>query len=127
LQLVLTPLQGDRPAGELFAEVGPYVVGGVGILGVALGAIAGGLALSKSSTANANCSAATMTCNNTGHTAAGLVQTLGPVTTAGFIIGGVGLVGGGVWLGVQRSKASQVGVGVGPVVGGTTGHVEWSW
>ncbi|MEB2313550.1 MAG: hypothetical protein OZ921_03590 [Sorangiineae bacterium] len=67
-----------------------YVVGAVGVAGVAVGAITGLMVLGKKSVADNNCDDAKR-CNQTGADAADAGRTLGAVSTTGFIVGAVGL------------------------------------
>ncbi len=80
--------------GALGATPGPnhtaaYVVGGVGVVGLVTGAIAGALVLSKKSTVNADCVG--KQCSQAGLDAANSGKTLGIVTSVGLITGAVGL------------------------------------
>lgn len=73
-----------------------YVIGGVGVAGLAVGAITGAMVLGKKSVVDNNCDAAKR-CNQTGYDAANSGRTLGIASTTGFIVGGLGLAAG-AWL-----------------------------
>jgi hypothetical protein len=83
-----------------------YVVGGVGLAGVAVGTVTGILVLGKKQTVNDNC--VDHDCNETGYSAATSGQTLGLVSTIGFGVGIAGLVVGGVLL-LTGSEPEQTG------------------
>jgi hypothetical protein len=70
------------------------VVGGVGIAGLALGGIAGGLALGKKSIVSENCP--DLQCNEEGLAALDSGKTLGTISTVGFAVGLGGLATGAV-------------------------------
>jgi hypothetical protein len=82
-----------------------YVIGGVGVAGLAVGAITGAMVLGKKSTVDNNCDAAKR-CNQTGLDAASSGHTLGIVTTTGFIVGAVG-VAAGAWLVLSSDKQER--------------------
>jgi hypothetical protein len=126
-----------KPAPEKPAEApsgtgpGPWIVGGIGVAGLIVGAVTGALVLTNNSTVSADCNkgnGTTGTCTSqSGVSAANTVRTLGPVTTVALVAGGAGLVAGGIWLGVSRSSKSSARLGVGPVVGGAAWRLEGSW
>ncbi|MBK7584496.1 MAG: hypothetical protein IPI67_30375 [Myxococcales bacterium] len=66
-----------------------YVVGGVGLAGLAVGGITGAMVLGKKSTIEDHC--VDTQCDATGKDAADSAQTLGLVSTIGFGVGVVGL------------------------------------
>jgi hypothetical protein len=70
-----------------------YVLGGVGIAGIGVGAVTGIMVLGKKSTVDDNCDAQKR-CNSTGLDAADSGKTLGTISGASFIIGGVALAAG---------------------------------
>jgi len=74
-----------------------WVLGGIGVAGLAVGSVAGILTLGHKSTVNDNCNADTKQCNATGYDAAQSGKTLGLVTTTGLVVGAVG-VGIGAYL-----------------------------
>ena len=67
-----------------------YTAGGVGVLGIASGAIFGVLALTKQNDADAHCPG--QTCDPTGSQLIADARTFATVSTVSFIVGGVGLV-----------------------------------
>ncbi len=81
-----------------------YVIGGVGVAGLAVGAITGGMVLGKKNVVDKNCDSAKR-CNPTGYDAAQAGRTLGVVSTTGFIVGGVGIAAG-AWL-ILSSHSSE--------------------
>jgi hypothetical protein len=92
-------------------RVAGFVVGGVGVAGVVVGAITGGLTLAKKSTITANCDLDTHQCKNTtGRDAATSAQTTGLVSTIGFIAGVAGLGGGAVLLLTAPKRNVAVGL-----------------
>ncbi len=114
------------PAG---GSAGPWIIGGVGVVGLVAGAITGAIVLHAKSVADAHCTLGPPpTCKDqTGMDAASLVRTLGPATTVTLAFGATGVAAGAVWLGLQRSEKSTVAFGVGPTYGGAAWRVEGSW
>jgi hypothetical protein len=80
-----------------------WVVGGVGVAGFGVGAVAGILTLGKKGTVDDNCNA-DKRCNPTGYDAAQSGKTLGMVTTAGLVVGAIG-VGVGAYLLLSGDKS----------------------
>jgi hypothetical protein len=70
-----------------------YVLGGVGLVGLAVGTVAGVMVLERKSTVDDNCDAAKR-CNTEGFDAAESGRTLGIVTTAGLVVGALGVASG---------------------------------
>jgi tetratricopeptide (TPR) repeat protein len=68
-----------------------YVAGGIGLAGIALGAVTGIITLSKKRTANANCSDALHVCNRAGVEANESGHTFAALSVLGFGVGAVGL------------------------------------
>jgi hypothetical protein len=101
----LAPGAGGRggPAWILPAAV---ALGGVGVLGLGVGAVTGGLSLAKVSDIKSKC--AGKPCPPTLRSEQDTAGTLGNVSTAGFVIGGLGAAAGGVLLYLFRPRA-QVG------------------
>jgi len=106
---------------------GPWIVGGVGLAGLVVGAVTGALVLEDKSAADAGCFDATKTCTPAGKAAADAGRTLGPVTTVALVVGAAGVVAGGVWLGVRGSHKASVAVGVAPLGAGIAWKVGGSW
>ena len=82
----------------------PWIVGGVGIAGVVVGAVFAAVVLHDTSVVDSECHDATHTCSSTGASAASSGSSLGPVSTIGFVVGGVGL-GGAAALFLLRKPA----------------------
>jgi hypothetical protein len=101
------------------------VLGGVGIAGVAVGAVTGVMVLGKKSTVDEECNEQKR-CSQTGLDAADAGSTLGTVSGIGFIAGGVLLGAGAVLVltsgGGSGSKGSDGGTALhlGP------GRIAWS-
>src|SRR6185437_3674635 len=90
-------------------RVGAFVVGGLGVTGLAIGAITGGLVLGKKPTVDANCGIGgdPGACNPTGFGAANDLKTLGLTSTIGFAAGAAALVTAVVLFATEpRAKAS---------------------
>jgi hypothetical protein len=86
------------------------VAGGVGIVGLGLGAAFGGIAMSDKSSAQSACP---LQCSGGGEWSS--AATAGNVSTAMFIVGGVGLAGAAVlWFTAPSSHGSSTKVGLGP-------------
>jgi hypothetical protein len=102
-----------------------YVVGGVGLATLAVGAITGILTIGKKSTMEDNC---TPSCNAEARDAANAGKTLSAVSTATFIAGGAALVAGAVLVGVGLANAQpdeSAGLLV-PVVGPGSAGLVWA-
>jgi hypothetical protein len=80
-----------------------YVLGGIGIAGLGVGVVTGVMVLDRKSTADDNCPE--KRCNQQGFDAAESGRTLGVVSTAGFVVGAVGLAAGAYL--VLKSKPEQ--------------------
>jgi hypothetical protein len=80
-----------------------WVLGGIGAAGLGVGAVAGILTLGKKGTVDENCNA-DKRCNQTGYDAAQSGKTLGMVTTAGLVVGAIG-VGVGAYLLLSGDKS----------------------
>ncbi|MBW2458566.1 MAG: tetratricopeptide repeat protein [Deltaproteobacteria bacterium] len=127
--LTLEPPDSDsgqtaRPGGD--GSWGPMhtaavVAGGVGVVGLVVGLITGGMAMGEAGTIDDNC--VDTQCNQTGLDAADSGQTLAAVSTAGFVIGGIGLAAGTVlWLVAPDSEpAEQTDPGPSAKLGATVG------
>jgi hypothetical protein len=90
------------PAGSPLRTAG-FVLGGVGLVGVALGAVTGGLTLAKKGAITDGCH--DHLCTADGKAAADSAQTLGLVSTVGFVAGGAALAAGVVLVLVAPSSA----------------------
>jgi hypothetical protein len=73
-----------------------FVLGGLGIAGIAVGTVAGVMVLDRKSTADEQCP--DKHCNEQGFDAVVSGRTLGVVSTTGFIVGGIGLAAGAYFI-----------------------------
>jgi hypothetical protein len=116
-------------------SVAGFVVGGIGVAGLVVGAAVGGVVLSKKATADADCHAmgTSWVCSADGRAATDAGKALGPVSTVGFIVGGVGVAVGAVLLIVQGrgapapKPAAAVAMGPRIVPGGGAWQLRGSW
>ena len=99
------------------------VAGGVGVVGVAVGSIFGLMAKSDNDQALKNCRTSTL-CTPTGLTQTDDAKSAATVSTIGFVVGAVGLVGGAVlWFTAPRSEPTTASIRATPVVGPSYGGV----
>ena len=95
----------SRDSAAARSSVLPYAVGGVGALGVLVGAVSGGMAMRDAAIVRANCEGAA--CNAEGKHAADRGQTEALISTIAFSVGITGVVAGVVLLATgKKSKAS---------------------
>jgi hypothetical protein len=73
-----------------------WVLGGVGVVGIGVGAITGGLAIGKKGVTDDECNSATRVCSQRGRDAASSGRTLAVVSTVGWVAGVLG-VGAGAY------------------------------
>jgi hypothetical protein len=104
-----------------------WVMGGIGVAGLAVGGVAGILTLGKKSTVDDNCNADTKFCNSTGYDAAQSGKTLGLITTTGLVVGAVGVGVGAYLLLSNGSGQAHSAVTAGWVGGGTGVSLEQRW
>lgn len=112
------PGPADEPAkdggGSAQGTIG-LVMGGVGIVGVAVGAVFGLSASSKWKDAKAECSDYPYGCGSEGVALQDDAKSAATISTIGFIAGGVLLAGGAaLWLTAGSGDEQTVAVGVGP-------------
>jgi hypothetical protein len=81
-----------------------FVIGGAGVLGLGVGAVAGMMALGKQRAAEDGCDYVRRTCTQQGIDAASAGHTLAVVSTVGWIAGAVG-VGAGTYFVLTSSRA----------------------
>jgi hypothetical protein len=94
-----------------------YIFGGVGLVGLAVGGVAGAIVLSKKSTADQQCRDDLQVCSVRGAAANDSGRTIGPISTVGFIVGAAGLGAGAYFLlSSDSTSATALRVGAGPEV-----------
>ncbi len=109
----------------------PWIIGGVGLASLVVGAITGGLVLHDKSVVDKEC--AGKACSADGFAAAKNGRTLGPVTTVALVVGGVGVGVGTIWLiarpSVKHDAPPRAALSMGPTVGttGATWRLEGSF
>lgn len=125
VELAIEPPPPPEPAAEPAAsaaapspsptssKAGAWVLGGVGLLGVAVGGVTGAMAWSKRSTIEDNCP--NRVCNSSGRSAVDSGQELATVSTISF---GVGLValGGATYLFLKNDERASASTHRGPRV-----------
>jgi len=92
-----------------------FVLGGVGIAGLAVGAVAGVMVLGKKSTADENCP--NKVCNQKGMDAVDEAVTLRTVSNVGWIVGALG-VGAGAYFVLTSGGGAKTSVGAAPLPAG---------
>jgi hypothetical protein len=121
------------PPDEPRRSVGPWVLGGAGLAGLAVGGVLGAFVLYDASvTSGDGCNASTHTCRTpAGLSAAQQGRALGPATTIALAVGGAGLAGGLVWLlatGPARASApAALGFGTTMTAAGATWRLHATW
>jgi hypothetical protein len=113
----LSPPISPRPTGHGRRTLG-FVLGGIGIAGVATGAVTGLLALDRASTVKNHCP--DNACDPQGLHAAAQGQWLAPTSTVAFVAGGALLAAGAyfVFFGGKRSSSVAFAPAIGPQGGG---------
>jgi hypothetical protein len=99
-------------------RIGALVAGGIGVLGLLVGAAAGGATLAKKSTIKAHCDFPSDPggCDPTGLAASATAKTLSYVSTAGFVVGALGVGSGlALWF-TDRSEGAATTAVVQPDV-----------
>jgi len=95
-----------------------YIVGGIGLVGLATGGVTGGLALSKKKTIDDHC--VETRCDHEGKQAADSAKTFALISTIGFAVGAAGLAASAVLL-ITAPSSSEKGVArIGPKSGSRT-------
>jgi hypothetical protein len=112
-------------------SIAPWIVGGVGVAGLAVGGILGAVVLGEKSTTDKECNQVTLKCPADAVSAANTGRTLGPISTVGFIVGGLGVGVSAVWLltrGPAKGEAPAT-VGMGPAVtaSGAGWRLQGTW
>ena len=109
---MLAPDSNAPPAeSERGSNTPAYVIGGIGVAGVALGSVTGILVFGKKSTVKDDCAGSS--CSSAGVSAANSGKTLAIVSDIGFGVGIVGLAASAVLL-LTRSKAESAAQAVAP-------------
>jgi hypothetical protein len=99
---------------------GPWIVGGIGVAALVAGGVMTGVLFHLKSVNDDGCKITT--CSPDARSAGETGRVLGPVTTATFVAGGLGVAGGAVWLWMTRRTRPPSAVGVSPVfTGGSRG------
>lgn len=115
-------------------RVGAYVVGGVGIAGILLGAVTGALVWGQKGIISDNCGEGlNHLCNPAGESASDTAQTFGTVSTVGFAVGLTALAGG-ILLYVTEPAPTKLGsvpgrvaLGFNPTSSGASLGGTWTW
>ncbi len=98
-----------------------YILGGVGVAGLAVGATTGFMALKKKDTADDNCRDDLMLCNQTGKDANDSGRKLATISTVGFVGGAILTATGAYFLFFTDDEAeARVSAAIGPEVVGAT-------
>ena len=122
-----TQTAASQPTSGLGGQrIGALVAGGVGVIGVGLGSFFGVRAMSQKSEAEKVCPGDCRTSEDAEKWSD--AKTSGNVSTAAFIIGGVGLVGGVVlWMTAKPPNAEQAAVNVRLSVGVGSLQLRGAW
>ncbi|HQY64385.1 MAG: hypothetical protein IPF92_17080 [Myxococcales bacterium] len=113
-----SPVPPEAPSGGN-ATLG-YVVGGLGVAGLGVGALTGALAIGKNNESKELCPSAGRCASQAGIAANDSAKTLGTVSTIAFVAGGVAVAAGAVLVltsGPRARAAGTASVSVGPAVG----------
>ena len=102
----VAPARGAPTAGQRGPSAWPWVIGGVGVVGLGVGSVTGLMVLGKKRTIEDHCDG--RVCDAEGKDAADAAQTLGWISTAGFGVGVVGLgVATALWLSDGGAKSER--------------------
>jgi hypothetical protein len=108
-----TATPAEPAAGPSGRRIAAYVIGGAGALGVVIGAVTGGLMLSKKGAISMGCKDlgnGVESCTPAGAAAGNSAKTLGAASSAGFVLGLVGLgVGAALFFTEPKPGAAQGG------------------
>jgi hypothetical protein len=99
-----------RAEGPSMQRIAGYAALGVGGAGIVAGAITGGLTIAKKNTVDANCVGG---CNDTAREAASAGKALSAASTATFVIGAAGVVGGLILVLADKPKPTAPALTVG--------------
>jgi hypothetical protein len=126
------PRPETAPAPRASSRTWGWIAGGVGVAGVGVGSVFGLLAISKNAASKQSgggtCNAANV-CDQADKSLRDSARTFGDVSTAAFIVGGVGLATGAILLWLVPGTRASAAVRAYPVVGaGDAGFaVEGRW
>jgi hypothetical protein len=105
---------GAQPKGKNTRTLG-WILGGVGVAGLGVGAVAGGMALGKKGVTDHECDSVTKVCSQTGRDAASEGRTLALVSTVGWVAGILGVGAGAYFIltsgphGEKTAIVTQIG------------------
>lgn len=99
-------LAASPPAAAPASRTAAWITGGIGLAGLAVGAIAGGVVLGDKSTIDAQCNP-DRTCSPSGLSAASQAHAFGLVSDVGFAVGGAGVVASAVLFLLSPSRSSR--------------------
>jgi hypothetical protein len=123
----------DARSGGGDASPGPWIVGGVGVAALVVGAVTGGVVVQKKSAYDATrhpCSIGgeEVECTTAaGASARSAIDALGPATTVALVVGGAAVAGAAIWLGVRARGSTAARVGVAPMPAGASIRLEGAW
>jgi hypothetical protein len=122
-----TPPESSPSAGMGTQRVLALAAGGLGVVGVGVGAIFGILTKSKLDQSNSQgCDASTNHCNQTGASLRRDAQNDASISNIAFIVGAVALAGGAaLWFTAPSPSSPSVGAAITP--GGGAFSVEGVW
>jgi hypothetical protein len=104
-QTAIMPVPTQETRATTPVPVASYVAGGIGIVGIVVGSVAGVMSLKQKSIVDDNCLG--LSCNSNGKAAADSGRTFATVSTVGFGVGVVGLATGFVfWLAPPKNATT---------------------
>lgn len=111
---------------------GPWIVGGLGLAGLTVGAVTGGLVIQQKSVTKEHCNEEAVTCDVEGLEAADLGRTLGPVSTVALVVGGLAAAASATWMivastsdGEAAAATLNIGVSLAPNAAAWRAGVSW--
>jgi hypothetical protein len=118
----LSPTTPESPSAGSGGGLSPVFFAGVGVAGAGLiaGAVTGGLAIGKASSAHSACNSTDLTCTAAGYNDVTSGRTLGNIATVSFIVAGVGAVVGVIGFIISphnHEDSAAKGASVGPSIG----------
>jgi hypothetical protein len=111
---------GSGPNGPPWRTIG-FATGGVGLLGIVVGAVTGGLALHEASVVKAHCQIPSYDCDAEGVSAGSSGHTYSIVSTALFVAGAALTAGGVALVILNKPQAEPVTLGLAPYFGASGG------